>query len=95
MSQIQRRHVLAGSAVLALGGSLPAVGAQTATGPTPTLDKLRSLGRLSAALYDDMPPFHVAGQGIEVDLAAALAQALGLGPEVVAVAVQRGREHER
>ena len=78
MSQIQRRHVLAGSAALALGGLLPTAGAQTATGPTPTLDKLRSLGRLSVAIYNDMPPFHVAGKGIEVDMAEALAQALGL-----------------
>ncbi|MBQ0937672.1 substrate-binding periplasmic protein [Ideonella paludis] len=78
MSQIQRRHVLGGGAALALGGLLPAAGAQTASGPTPTLDKLRASGRLSVAVYNDLPPFHVAGKGIEVDMAEALAQALGL-----------------
>lgn len=78
MSQIQRRHLLGGSAALALGGLLPAAGAQTAPGPTPTLDKLRASGRLSVAVYNDLPPFHVAGKGIEVDMAEALAQALGL-----------------
>ncbi|MDZ7813213.1 MAG: transporter substrate-binding domain-containing protein [Ideonella sp.] len=76
MSHIKRRHVLGASAAVALGGLLPVAAAQTSA--TPTLDKLRGLGRLTVAVYNDMPPFHVAGKGIEVDLAEALAQALGL-----------------
>ncbi|WP_396267539.1 ABC transporter substrate-binding protein [Ideonella sp.] len=78
MSQIQRRHFLGATTALALGGVASAAPAQTSAMPTPTLDKLRTLGRLSVAIYNDLPPFHVAGKGIEVDLAEALAQALGL-----------------
>ncbi|TDM09204.1 MAG: ABC transporter substrate-binding protein [Ideonella sp. MAG2] len=78
MSPIQRRHLLGASAALGLGGHWLTAGAQTASGPTPTLDKLRASGRLSVAVYNDLPPFHVAGRGIEVDLAEALAQSLGL-----------------
>jgi ABC-type amino acid transport substrate-binding protein len=78
MSQIQRRHFLGATTALVLGGVVSAAPAQTTAMPTPTLDKLRTLGRLSVAIYNDLPPFHVAGKGIEVDLADALAQALGL-----------------
>ncbi len=42
------------------------------------LDKIRKRGSLVVGLYKDMPPFHVAGAGIDVDLAQALADALGL-----------------
>ena len=45
---------------------------------TPTLDRLRQKGTLTVAVYQDLPPFHVAGKGIEVGLAEALARALGL-----------------
>ena len=43
------------------------------------LARIRQRGRLSVAVYNDMPPFHSGGQGIDVDLAEALAKALGLG----------------
>jgi ABC-type amino acid transport substrate-binding protein len=39
---------------------------------------VRQHGTLSVAVYQDMPPFNAAGQGIDVDIARALAQALGL-----------------
>jgi ABC-type amino acid transport substrate-binding protein len=39
---------------------------------------VRRRGALSVGLYNDMPPFHVAGQGIDVELGQALAQALGV-----------------
>jgi ABC-type amino acid transport substrate-binding protein len=42
------------------------------------LDKIRSRGSLVVALYKDMPPFHVDGRGIDVDLAQALAESLGV-----------------
>jgi ABC-type amino acid transport substrate-binding protein len=42
------------------------------------LDKIKARGTLSVALYNDMPPFHDGGKGIDVELAAALAQALGV-----------------
>ncbi|MFM9916173.1 MAG: substrate-binding periplasmic protein [Rhizobacter sp.] len=42
------------------------------------LDKIRTRGSLVVGLYTDMPPFHVSGAGIDVDLAKALADELGL-----------------
>jgi ABC-type amino acid transport substrate-binding protein len=74
-----RRQWLARSAALALGAAGGWASAQpVAPAATPTLDKLRERGRLVVGLYNDLPPFHVKGQGIEVELAQALAKALGL-----------------
>jgi ABC-type amino acid transport substrate-binding protein len=74
-----RRHWLAGAAALAGATLAPGVArAQAAAAPTPTLDRLRQRGTLTVAVYNDMPPFHVGGQGVDVDLAGALAKALGL-----------------
>ena len=75
-----RRRWLTGAAAAAATLSLP-VWAQprAAAGPVPVLDKIRARGRLVVGLYNDMPPFHVGGQGIDVELAGALAKALGLG----------------
>jgi len=42
------------------------------------LDRIRERGTLTVALYKDMPPFHVDGKGIDVELAQALANALGV-----------------
>ncbi len=42
------------------------------------LARVRSRGRLVVAVYNDMPPFHVAGKGIDIELAGALAKALGV-----------------
>lgn len=42
------------------------------------LDRIRERGTLTVALYKDMPPFHVDGKGIDVELAQALADALGV-----------------
>jgi ABC-type amino acid transport substrate-binding protein len=39
---------------------------------------VQSRGTLSVAVYNDMPPFHDKGRGIDVDLAHALADALGV-----------------
>jgi ABC-type amino acid transport substrate-binding protein len=43
-----------------------------------TLVRVRERGSLIVGLYNDMPPFHVAGKGIDAELAQALAQALGV-----------------
>jgi ABC-type amino acid transport substrate-binding protein len=64
----------------ALAGALGAaaagpVAAQTEAKP---LERIRSRGRLVVGIYNDMPPFHVAGKGIDVELARALARTLGL-----------------
>lgn len=67
---IARRRLLAAAALAAgLSGRLAA---------TP-LDKLRRRGTLVVGLYKDMPPFHADGAGIDVELARALAESLGLG----------------
>lgn len=71
---LRRRTLLLSALGAGAAAALPARAAE----PTPTLDRLRERGRLSVAVYNDLPPFHVAGQGIEVDLAEALAAALGL-----------------
>ncbi len=43
-----------------------------------TLAKVRERGTLIVGIYQDMPPFHAAGKGIDVDLAQALADSLGV-----------------
>jgi ABC-type amino acid transport substrate-binding protein len=42
------------------------------------LDDVRRRGRLTVAVYNEMPPFHEAGRGVDVELARALAKALGV-----------------
>ena len=71
---IRRRGVLRQIALgaAALGGACVASRAWA----TP-LAKVRERGSLVVGLYNEMPPFHVAGKGIDVDLAGALAEALG------------------
>ena len=61
-----RRHVLVAAAGVA------ALGVRAQDGPG-ALARVRQRGRLTVGIYNDMPPFHVAGKGIDVDLAAALA----------------------
>ena len=43
------------------------------------LARIRARGSLVVGVYTDMPPFHVAGRGIDVDVARALAAQLGVG----------------
>jgi ABC-type amino acid transport substrate-binding protein len=42
------------------------------------LERVLERGVLRVGLYHDMPPFHVDGKGIDVDLAQALAESLGV-----------------
>ena len=42
------------------------------------LERVRQKGRLTVAVYQALPPFHVDGKGIDVDVARALAKALGV-----------------
>lgn len=72
---MKRRQVLQGVAALGVGvlsGTARADGA---------LERIRQRGSLSFALYDDMPPFHVKGQGLDVELAKAIAAHLQLKPQ--------------
>jgi ABC-type amino acid transport substrate-binding protein len=69
---VKRRHCL-----LALGAALaaPSLLAQERS----ALERVRQRGSLVVGLYHDMPPFHVKAEGIDVDLARALASQLGVG----------------
>jgi ABC-type amino acid transport substrate-binding protein len=66
-----RRNALLGTAALLAPW---AVQAQEKTG----LERIKARGRLVVGVYNEMPPFHVGGKGIDIDLAGALAKALGL-----------------
>ncbi len=63
------------AAVAALAGLGSAALAQT---EAPALERIRARGRLSVAVYQELPPFSLNGEGIDVDLARALCKALGL-----------------
>ncbi len=72
---MKRRELIA----LGLGAGLAAHGlAQAPVSDMPALDRIRTRGRLIVGIYNDMPPFHVAGKGIDVELATALARQLKL-----------------
>ena len=43
-----------------------------------SMPAIKARGTLTVALYRDMPPFHDKGHGIDVDIAAALADSLGV-----------------
>jgi len=70
-SHPSRRTVLRWIGAASLGA--PALNARAAA-----LDRIRERGVLTVALYKDMPPFHVDGKGIDVQLAQALAGAIGV-----------------
>ncbi|MDM0108341.1 transporter substrate-binding domain-containing protein [Variovorax sp. J22R24] len=68
---LSRRDCLRWLGVASLAGaSLPSGAA--------SLARIRERGTLIVALYKDMPPFHVAGKGIDVAIAQALADSLGV-----------------
>jgi polar amino acid transport system substrate-binding protein len=62
-----------------IGAAAAAVvcGAPRLASATP-LQRVRERGALAVGLYNDMPPFHAAGAGVDVELARALADALGV-----------------
>jgi ABC-type amino acid transport substrate-binding protein len=64
-------RIAAVSALFGLGGLAAPAGAAS-------LVKVRERGSLVVGVYNDMPPFHVAGKGIDVELAQALADGLGV-----------------
>jgi len=68
---LARRGLLLGTAAWLAAGSSQA---QEKT----ALERIRERGRLVVAVYNDMPPFNQGGQGIDIDLAQALAKAMGL-----------------
>jgi ABC-type amino acid transport substrate-binding protein len=79
---MQRRDFMQRASLLGLGlaGATLGLDAQAqapADGPT-ALEKVRARGRLIVGLYNELAPFHDAGIGIEVGLAKALAERLGV-----------------
>jgi ABC-type amino acid transport substrate-binding protein len=78
----RRRTLAAGALGLLAGLGLPAAAQTAAPTDAPAapkaLDAIRQRGRLTVAVYNDMPPFNVKGKGIDVTLAEALARQLGL-----------------
>ncbi|MBI2306284.1 MAG: transporter substrate-binding domain-containing protein [Rhodocyclales bacterium] len=71
-----RRACLRALAALPLWLALPAVASDD-------LEAIRSRGRLRIAVYNDFPPYAHRGKGIDVDLGRAIAEKLGLAPEIV------------
>ena len=69
---VGRRGVLRALGAAAIGMAAGAGAAEV------SLAAVKSRGTLVAAVYRDMPPFHEQGKGIDVDVAAALAEALGV-----------------
>lgn len=69
--RVSRRHVLAAALAAVASPVLHAEGRSA-------LERIRQRGSLVVGVYHDMPPFHVNGEGIDVDIAAQLAQALGV-----------------
>lgn len=70
-----RRDALARGLFTALGLGLGASAARAEPGD---LEAIRKRGVLTVAVYNDLPPFHVKGEGIDVLVAQALARELGL-----------------
>lgn len=70
----RRRHWLAAGTAVAAAALAPALRAQD----EPAMSRIRARGVLTVALYNELPPFHQGGQGIDVGLARLLAEGLGL-----------------
>jgi polar amino acid transport system substrate-binding protein len=74
----ERRACLRALAALPLCLVLPAANAAD-----DGLEAIRSRGRLRIAVYNDFPPYAMRGKGIDIDLGRAIAERLGLAPEIV------------
>jgi len=79
-AELSRRQLLQraglGFAALGTGGvSLPSL---AQSDELSALEKIRKLGRITVGLYQEMPPFFEKSKGIDMDLAKALAGALGV-----------------
>src|SRR5215207_7122063 len=61
----------------AAGAAAGMAGLPLRAGATP-LERVRERGALTVGIYQDMPPFHSGGKGIDVELAQALAESLGV-----------------
>ena len=75
---LPRRRLITAAPALALGALLGVGGSARAQDEKSALTRGRERGRLVVGLYHDLPPFHVKGQGIDMELAQALAKGLGV-----------------
>ena len=71
-----RRRVAIGRIAAACGSV--GLGAWAGAAGAVSLGKVRERGALIVGVYNELPPFHVAGKGIDVDLAQALADGIGV-----------------
>jgi ABC-type amino acid transport substrate-binding protein len=71
--ELTRRRWLAAAAGACLSPALA-----SAQGSGGRLDRIRERGSLVVGLYHEMPPFHVDGRGIDVEVGRALAAEMGL-----------------
>jgi ABC-type amino acid transport substrate-binding protein len=78
MHTTSRRDWLQHAGASAALTALAALGTAPARAQTSTLQRVRERASLRVAVYSEMPPFHVDGSGIDVDLAHALAGSLGV-----------------
>jgi ABC-type amino acid transport substrate-binding protein len=65
-------------AVLLRGLALTGLASWQLTASANSLAQIQERGTLKVGIYNDMPPFHAGGRGIDVDLANALAEALNV-----------------
>jgi polar amino acid transport system substrate-binding protein len=77
MSSNERRRFLRAAGALALAGLIP-----SATAAAAELE-LQQPGTLRVAVYANFPPYSAAGKGVDVALGRALAEHLGLQPQIV------------
>ena len=73
-SSVLHRRACLSTLAIALSAAAWPVAAQD----KPALQRITERGTLRVAVYNEMPPFNVGGQGIDVVLAGALAKALGV-----------------
>jgi ABC-type amino acid transport substrate-binding protein len=78
---LDRRDLLRALAGAAVAAWAATPGASHAAEPDSALERVRSRGRLVVGLYQDLPPFHMKGRGIDVALGRALAESLKVGFE--------------
>jgi len=74
-----RRQWLVNAAGIALGALAAGKPGSAEAQAGGRLARIRERGHLLVGLYQEMPPFHVGGSGIDVELGKALARELGVG----------------
>jgi ABC-type amino acid transport substrate-binding protein len=78
MAQLDDRGAVRRLWLAGAGGALAALALPAWAQDKPALQRIRERGALIVGVYNEMPPFHAGGQGIDVALAGALAKALAL-----------------